>query len=44
VSTDFGPGTMTRASYPRQIRTWHRGTPLAEALLIREGTIDDVGA
>src|SRR6185437_9277601 len=29
VATDFGPGTMTPSSYPRIVKLWHRGEPLA---------------
>ena len=25
VATDFGPGTLTTSSYPRQVRRWRRG-------------------
>jgi prolyl oligopeptidase len=44
VSRDFGPGTMTRSGYPRQVREWKRGTPLAEARPVYEATEIDVGA
>jgi prolyl oligopeptidase len=43
VATDFGPGTMTTSGYPRTVRQWCRGTPLAEAQLIYEAKPDDVG-
>lgn len=43
VSTDFGPGSMTVSGYPRQLRLWKRGTPLAQAPLLYEGQADDVG-
>ena len=36
VSTDFGPGTMTKSGYARQLRIWKRGEPLASAKLIHE--------
>lgn len=42
VGTDFGPGSMTKSSYPRIVKEWTRGTPLAEAKLIHEGTADDL--
>src|SRR5262249_55042040 len=29
VGTDFGPGTLTTSGYPRLIKEWRRGTPLA---------------
>ena len=31
VGTDFGPGSMTDSSYPRIVKEWKRGTPLADA-------------
>ncbi|MEO5561262.1 MAG: prolyl oligopeptidase family serine peptidase [Dokdonella sp.] len=42
VGTDFGPGSMTKSSYPRIVKEWTRGTPLAEAKLVHEGTDDDL--
>lgn len=42
VGTDFGPGTMTNSGYPRQIRLWKRGTPLAQAKVIFETAATDV--
>ena len=42
VFTDFGAGTMTPSGYPRQVKRWHRGTPLAEAVLVYEGTEQDM--
>jgi prolyl oligopeptidase len=42
VGTDFGPGTMTKSGYPRQVRLWKRGTPLASAKIVYEGKPDDV--
>jgi prolyl oligopeptidase len=42
VSTDFGPGSMTSSGYPRVVKRWRRGTPLAEAETIFEGDADDV--
>jgi prolyl oligopeptidase len=44
VSRDFGPGTMTRSGYPRQVRRLARGKPLADAPLVFEVAEDDVGA
>ncbi|WP_231935086.1 prolyl oligopeptidase family serine peptidase [Micromonospora viridifaciens] len=43
VATDFGPGTLTTSGYPRVVKRWRRGTPLAEAEVIYEGRVDDVG-
>jgi prolyl oligopeptidase len=31
VATDFGPGSLTESGYPRILKLWHRGTPLASA-------------
>lgn len=42
VSTDFGPGTMTDSGYPRQIKTWKRGTPLSAATLVLEAKTSDM--
>ncbi|HET9256447.1 MAG TPA: prolyl oligopeptidase family serine peptidase [Pseudonocardiaceae bacterium] len=42
VATDFGPGTLTTSGYPRTVRLWRRGTPLAEAELVYEGKPDDI--
>lgn len=42
VYTDFGEGTMTPSGYPRQVKRWLRGTPLAEATLVYEGTDQDM--
>ena len=37
VGTDFGPGSMTKSSYPRIAKEWKRGTPLAAATTVFEG-------
>ncbi|GAA0503924.1 prolyl oligopeptidase [Paractinoplanes deccanensis] len=42
VGTDFGPGSLTSSGYPRVVKRWRRGTPLAEAETIFEGRADDV--
>jgi prolyl oligopeptidase len=42
VATDFGPGSLTTSGYPRTIREWARGTPLAAAMLVYEGQPDDM--
>ena len=42
VSTDFGPGTLTKAGYPRIVKEWKRGTPLASATQILEAKDTDV--
>jgi len=36
VGSDFGPGTMTTSSYPRQARRWRRGEPLETEEIIHE--------
>ena len=43
VARDFGPGTMTTSGYPRMVKAWKRGTPLADAKLVFEGAESDVG-
>ena len=40
--TDLGPGTTTTSGYPRTVRLWRRGTPLADAPLVYEGLHDDL--
>lgn len=40
--SDFGPGTMTPSGYPRTVRRWQRGTPIAEATEIYAGTETDM--
>ena len=42
VGTDFGPGTMTASSYPRIVKEWKRGTPIAEAKTVYEGKTTDL--
>jgi len=42
VGTDFGAGSLTDSGYPRQIRRWRRGEPLAAATLLFEGSATDV--
>ncbi|MCM2277402.1 MAG: prolyl oligopeptidase family serine peptidase [Oligoflexia bacterium] len=44
VGTDFGPGTLTDAGYPRQVRLWKRGAPLQDAKLVFEGEKADVSS
>src|SRR5215472_13498917 len=43
VGTDFGPGSLTSSGYPRLVKEWRRGTPLAQAETVYEGKPDDVG-
>jgi len=42
VGTDFGPGSMTNSGYPRIVKRWSRGTPLADAVTVFEGEAVDV--
>lgn len=42
VATDFGPGSLTDSGYPRIVKEWKRGTPLAEAKMVLEGEKSDV--
>jgi prolyl oligopeptidase len=42
VGTDFGPGSLTESGYPRIVKQWKRGTPLAEAVTVFEGKPEDV--
>lgn len=44
VATDFGPGTMTKSSYARIVKLWHRGTPLASAKTVMEVGENDIAA
>jgi prolyl oligopeptidase len=41
-ATDFGPGTMTKSSYPRILKMWKRGTPLTDAKQVFEVGADDI--
>ncbi|MCC8362900.1 prolyl oligopeptidase family serine peptidase [Lysobacter sp. A6] len=42
VYTDFGPGSMTPSGYPRIVKQWQRGTPLAQAQKVYEGEPQDM--
>ena len=42
VGTDFGEGTMTTSGYPRILKQWRRGTPLAAATQVAAGEAGDV--
>jgi len=42
VTSDFGPGTLTRSGYPRTVRRWRRGTPIESAEVVFEGPESDV--
>lgn len=42
VGTDFGPGSLTRSGYPRIVKSWRRGLPLAEARTVYAGEEGDL--
>jgi prolyl oligopeptidase len=42
VGTDFGPGSLTESGYPRVIKRWRRGQPMAEAQTVFTGSDSDV--
>lgn len=42
VRTDFGPGTLTDSGYPRIVKRWTRGTPLAAATEVFAGQKTDI--
>lgn len=44
VGTDFGPESLTDSGYPRQVKRWTRGTPLAEAELLFTAQSNSVAA
>ena len=44
VGTDFGPGSLTDSGYPRLIKRWQRGQPLADAVTVFEAQHSDVAA
>jgi prolyl oligopeptidase len=44
VGTDFGAGSLTDSGYPRIIKRWARGTPLADASTVFEAETGDVSA
>ena len=35
-ATDFGSGTLTKSSYPRIVKLWHRGEPIDSAKTVYE--------
>ena len=39
VGTDFGAGSLTDSGYPRVIKRWQRGQPLASAVTVYEGNV-----
>ncbi|MEE2855386.1 MAG: prolyl oligopeptidase family protein [Actinomycetota bacterium] len=42
VGTDFGADSLTDSGYPRVVKRWRRGTPLADAETVFEGARSDV--
>ena len=44
VATDFGAGSLTESGYPRIIKRWQRGLPLASARTVFEAEVKDVYA
>lgn len=42
VFTDFGEGSLTTSGYPRVVKKWQRGTPLASAVVVYEGVPQDM--
>lgn len=42
--TDFGPGSMTKSSYPRIVKEWRRGEPISAARTVFEGKITDIAS
>jgi len=43
-ATDFGPGTLTKSSYPRIVKLWHRGQPIDSAKTVYEANANDISA
>jgi prolyl oligopeptidase len=42
LGTDFGEGSLTTSGYPRIVKQWRRGAPMAEARTIFEGKSEDM--
>jgi prolyl oligopeptidase len=42
VGTDWGADAMTTSGYPRVLKRWKRGTPLASAETVKEGAATDI--
>ncbi len=42
--TDFGKVSLTTSGYPRIVKQWVRGTPIAKAVTVYEGKLSDVAA
>ena len=43
LGTDWGDDSLTDSGYPRIVKMWQRGTPLADAKTIHSGAKADVG-
>jgi len=43
-ATDFGAGTLTKSSYPRIVKLWHRGEPVENAKTVYEAKASDISA
>jgi prolyl oligopeptidase len=43
-ATDFGPGSMTKSSYARIVKLWHRGEKISDAKTVFEADVNDVSA
>ncbi|MGE3143401.1 MAG: prolyl oligopeptidase family protein [Hyphomonadaceae bacterium] len=43
VATDWGPGSLTASGYPRIVKIWRRGAPLAGAEQVLEAPATDMG-
>jgi prolyl oligopeptidase len=44
VATDFGQRSLTESGYPRMVKRWRRGEPLAQATTVFEAQPTDVAA
>jgi prolyl oligopeptidase len=42
LGTDFGEGSLTDSGYPRVVKRWRRGQPLADAQTVFSGASSDV--
>lgn len=42
LGTDFGDGSLTESGYPRLVKRWRRGEPLADAVTVFGGAESDV--
>ena len=44
VATDWGEGSLTKSGYPRTVKLWTRGTPMASAKVVFTAEPTDVSA